>query len=116
MKMFDDILEINIRPITGNWTHGWALDQRTVCGTTGDSDSFIPADLDRERNGRSGALFESAYLPRSPSLTLAVHLVLFQLTYWMWLPRAFRFQSPLGALTKLLPSTFAAHFVPSHET
>lgn len=51
-------MEINIRPITGNWTHGWALDQHTVHGTTGDSDSFIPPDLDREANRIGLALFK----------------------------------------------------------
>lgn len=51
-------MEINIRPITGNWTHGWALDQHTVQGTTGDSDSFIPPELDREPNGIGLALFK----------------------------------------------------------
>jgi competence protein ComFC len=51
-------MEINIRPIAGNWTHGWALDQHTVHGTTGDSDCFISPDLDREQNGIGLALFK----------------------------------------------------------
>lgn len=59
-------MEINIRPITGNWAHGWALDRHTVNSTAGDSDSFIPPDLDREQRTSPGAEFEF-FVNRPPS-------------------------------------------------
>jgi competence protein ComFC len=50
-------MKINIRPLAGNWTNGWALDQHTVRGTTGDSDSFDPPALDPEHSGIGEAMF-----------------------------------------------------------
>ncbi len=50
-------MKINIKPLTGNWTNGWALDQHTVHGTTGDSASFDPPVLDPEHAGIGEALF-----------------------------------------------------------
>ena len=51
-------MKINIRPIVGNWTHGWALDQHTVDSSTGDSDGFDPPSLDPERAGIGEAIFK----------------------------------------------------------
>lgn len=51
-------MEINIRPILGNWTHGWALDQHTVNSTTGDSEGFTAPNVDQEQSGIGQALFK----------------------------------------------------------
>ncbi len=50
-------LGINPKPILGNWTHGWALDQHTVNSTTGDADSFVPPSLEAEQSGIGQAFF-----------------------------------------------------------
>jgi predicted amidophosphoribosyltransferase len=50
-------MKINIRPLSGNWTHGWALDQHTVNSTTGDTDSFDAPNLDSEQAGIGAAIF-----------------------------------------------------------
>ena len=68
-------MEVNVRPITGNWTHGWALDQHTVHDASGDSDSFIPPDLEKERNGIGMALFRLKFhddLPQAEPIARTV--------------------------------------------
>jgi len=50
-------MKINIRPLAGNWTHGWALDQHTVHSSTGDADGFAPPVLDPEHAGIGEAMF-----------------------------------------------------------
>lgn len=54
-------MKINIRPLAGNWTNGWALDQHTVHGTTGDSDSFDAPILDPEHAGIGEAMFRMKF-------------------------------------------------------
>jgi competence protein ComFC len=50
-------MKINIRPLAGNWTHGWALDQHTIQSSTDDTDSFDPPVLDPEQAGIGVAMF-----------------------------------------------------------
>jgi predicted amidophosphoribosyltransferase len=51
-------MKINVRPIAGNWSHGWALDQHTLHSNTGDTDGFDPPALDPEQAGIGEAMFK----------------------------------------------------------
>ncbi|MCU0236939.1 MAG: ComF family protein [Acidobacteria bacterium] len=53
-------MEINIKPILGNWTHGWALDQHTV-RSTGEPDGFIRPTFDTERTEIGEAIYRLKY-------------------------------------------------------
>jgi predicted amidophosphoribosyltransferase len=53
-------MEINIKPLLGNWTHGWALDQHTV-RSSGEIDSFIRPTFDTERTEIGQAIYELKY-------------------------------------------------------
>lgn len=53
-------MEINTKPLLGNWTHGWALDQHTV-RSTGDPDSFIRPTFDTERTEIGQAIYRLKY-------------------------------------------------------
>ena len=54
-------MEINIKPILGNWTHGWALDQHTVSSTSGDSGSFDRPAFATERTEIGEAIYRLKY-------------------------------------------------------
>ncbi len=54
-------MNIDPKPIIGNWAHGWALDQHTVRSTSGISDGIgIPA-FDTERSEIGEALYKLKY-------------------------------------------------------
>jgi competence protein ComFC len=54
-------MNIDPKPITGNWAHGWALDQHTVRSTSGISDGIgIPA-FATERSEIGEALYKLKY-------------------------------------------------------
>lgn len=53
-------MEINLKPILGNWTHGWALDQHTV-RSTGAPDSFVHPTFDTERTEIGEAIYKLKY-------------------------------------------------------
>jgi len=50
-------MKINAHPISGNWTHGWALDQHAVSSSSGDPDGFALPALGREGAWIGEALF-----------------------------------------------------------
>ena len=53
-------MEINLKPILGNWTHGWALDQHTV-RSSGSPDSSIHPTFDTERTEIGEAIYKLKY-------------------------------------------------------
>jgi len=53
-------MEINLKPLLGNWTHGWALDQHTV-RSSGEIDSSIRPTFDTERTEIGEAIFRLKY-------------------------------------------------------
>jgi competence protein ComFC len=61
MSLVRENMEINLRPLLGNWTHGWALDQHTVSSTTGDSGSFDRPAFATERSEIGEAIFKLKY-------------------------------------------------------
>jgi competence protein ComFC len=61
MSLVGEIMEINLRPILGNWTHGWALDQHTVSSTSGDSDNFDRPVFATERTEIGEAIYKLKY-------------------------------------------------------
>jgi predicted amidophosphoribosyltransferase len=54
-------MEINLRPLLGNWTHGWALDQHTVSSISGGSDSVDRPAFDTERTEIGEAIYKLKY-------------------------------------------------------
>jgi predicted amidophosphoribosyltransferase len=60
MSLVLDKMEINLKPLLGNWTHGWALDQHTV-RRTGESDSFTRPAFDTERTEIGEAIYRLKY-------------------------------------------------------
>ena len=53
-------MEINTKPLLGNWTHGWALDQHTV-RSSGEIDSSFRPTFDTERTEIGQALYKLKY-------------------------------------------------------
>ena len=54
-------MKIDPKPILGNWTHGWALDQHTLRSTTDGADSGGHPEFDTERTELGEALFKLKY-------------------------------------------------------
>jgi len=54
---------MNIDPkwIIGNWSHGWALDQHTLCSTSDGSDGAGHPEFDTQRTELGEALFKLKY-------------------------------------------------------
>lgn len=54
-------MKIDPKMITGNWTHGWALDQHTIRSTASASDSIGHSTFDTERTEIGEALYKLKY-------------------------------------------------------
>lgn len=54
-------MKIDPKMITGNWKHGWALDQHTIRSTTSASDSIGHSTFDTERTEIGEALYKLKY-------------------------------------------------------
>jgi len=54
-------MNIDPKPITGNWAYGWALDQHTVHSTAGAADGSWHPVFDTERTEIGEALFRLKY-------------------------------------------------------
>ncbi len=54
-------MNIDPKPITGNWAHGWALDQHTVRSTSGISDGIGIPVFETERSEIGEALYKLKY-------------------------------------------------------
>ncbi len=54
-------MKIDPKPITGNWTHGWALDQHTVRSTSSGSDHVGFPTFATERTEIGDALYRLKY-------------------------------------------------------
>ncbi len=61
MSLVREKMEINLRPLLGNWTHGWALDQHTVSSTSGGGDSVDRPSFDTERTEIGEAIYKLKY-------------------------------------------------------
>lgn len=54
-------MKIDPKMITGNWKHGWALDQHTIRSTASASDSIGHSTFDTERTEIGEALYKLKY-------------------------------------------------------
>lgn len=54
-------MEMNPKPIYGNWAHGWALDQHTLCSRLGGGDRSKYDRFDTERSEIGEALYKLKY-------------------------------------------------------
>jgi len=54
-------MNINPKPISGNWTYGWALDQHTIRCTSSNSDSIGHPAFATERTAIGEALYRLKY-------------------------------------------------------
>ena len=54
-------MEINLKPILGNWAHGWALAQHTVRSTADGPNSNTHPEFDTERTELGEALYKLKY-------------------------------------------------------
>lgn len=54
-------MKIDPKQITGNWSHGWALDQHTVRSTSDSSASGMHPEFDTERTELGEALYKLKY-------------------------------------------------------
>ena len=54
-------MELNLKPLLGNWTHGWSLDQHTVSSSCGGGDGIDRPAFATERSEIGEAIYQLKY-------------------------------------------------------